>query len=1142
MGAEIDSLEVKIETSASEANKQLDLLLSKLERISSSLGGINVSGIDKISKSLSGTSSTAQNVIQSTNNLQKFSGAIDVLIGKSSKAGKSLSTFSQIAGSFYANCFLLVRGVKKLWSGVESSMDYVETFNYWNVTLDKIGKEFGNQFDDYGKDSAEAYVKSFRDRLKELTAKMTGYQIGDAGDLTLTGGMNLGLDPEQMMNFQARIGAVTNSVGLIGETSINTAKALSMLSADMSSFTNQELSSVMTNFQSGIIGQSRALYKYGIDITNATLQTYAYENGISKAISEMTQAEKMQLRLIAILDQSRVAWGDQANTLNSVANQYRITKQQISNLARTLGNLFLPIVKNVLPVINAMVMSLNRLFTTLGFHFFGSEWLKELQDGTSKGFTGIEGLGDEADDVSNGLNEAANAAKKLKNATLGIDELNIINPNTDSGYSGNESGAGSGIDFSDAISEALKNYETVWDKAFAESENKAQKIADAICGAFQRGDYEGIGTYISNGISSALEKINWESTYGIANNFGTGFAQFLNGLITPELFGDVGKTIAGSINTSIYMALSFGDTFDWTNFGISIADGFNEFFSNYDFTSLAKTLNIWVDGLEEAIGTAIQNIDYGELLVDLHDFVSNLEFDTVAVIIGTLTIKKIGKVAILGAIKGLIFKKIASTLSSLGVGTVSISELVIGFTSILPKFQGTASFDVIGSWIVSGIEDVMEKFIPDAVNEFIGKFVAGFSAGGVAGSWIPGIGSAIGAALGGLISSCPIEINWFGDGGVFSFEWAYEWFDEAKRAFTTAFDGNRSDILDIGSWILEGLLDGFVGAIVFIFEPIARFFDEFVKGVKDVFGIASPAKEMKPLGGYILLGIVEGFSDKVSEFNTAISKWFNESVKPWFTKERWSELGDTAKKSLSAKWNEFTSWWQGTGVPNWWNNNVSPWFTKERWAWKSDGMKAGIISKWNEFTSWWDSTGFSNWWEEVSQKFSKSNWSFSGIKDGLSSAFNNAIASMKNTWNSFADSINQKLSLSWEDVKVAGVKVVPAGNITLGQLPKFYADGGFPTSGEVFVARENGLTEMVGSIGNRPAVANNDQIVESVSIGVSKGVSDAVEQVLAPYLAQIAQNTRETADKDTSVNISDRDIARANIRGQRAMGYTLRTT
>ena len=74
------------------------------------------------------------------------------------------------------------------------------------------------------------------------------------------------------------------------------ANSLTKLGADLSSLFNLDYSSVNAKLTKWLIGQSRALYKYGIDITNATLQTYAYELGLEKAVSEMTQAEKkMQL-------------------------------------------------------------------------------------------------------------------------------------------------------------------------------------------------------------------------------------------------------------------------------------------------------------------------------------------------------------------------------------------------------------------------------------------------------------------------------------------------------------------------------------------------------------------------------------------------------------------------------------------------------------------------------------------------------------------------------------------------------------------------------------------------------------------------------------------------------------------------------
>ena len=113
---------------------------------------------------------------------------------------------------------------------------------------------------------------------------------------------------------------------------------------------------------------------------------------------------------------------------------------------------------------------------------------------------------------------------------------------------------------------------------------------------------------------------------------------------------------------------------------------------------------------------------------------------------------------------------------------------------------------------------------------------------------------------------------------------------------------------------------------------------------------------------------------------------------------------------------------------------------------------------------------------------------------------------------------------------------IPAFNVQLGKLPTFdipkYATGGFPEDG-LFMANRG---ELVGKFSNgRTAVANNEQIVD----GIKYGVREAVSEVLAPYLADIAETNREVANKDMSVNIGDREIARANNRGQKALGRKL---
>lgn len=565
-------------------------------------------------------------------NVNKLSAAFSRLTGSITRSRISMKSFAKIAGKFYVNCFLIIRAIKRLGQAINKSMDYVETYNYFAVTMDKIGREFSGMYAQYGYDSAESYAASFTGRMNALTQKMTGYKVGNNGELTLTDSIGLALDPEAIMNYQSSLAAVTNSVGLIGENSVNVSKALTMLSADMSSLKNIDLKTVMTNFQSGLIGQSRALYKYGIDITNATLQTYAYNLGLSKSVSEMTQAEKMQLRILAILDQSKVAWGDQANTINSVANQYRIMKQQLSNLARVIGNLFLPIVRKVLPIINGFIIALQRLFTTLGFKLWGGNWLRDNMEGISGGYAddSLGALGDDADDAADSLGNAAKAAEKLKTTVLGIDELNINAPQEESGSGSGAGGAGGSIDLSNAIAGALADYESVWDEAFAKAQNRAQEFADMFTDIFRRIGNGELGQMITN----VLNRIDWDSVYEGARTFGTGLAGFLNSLISPELFGAVGRTIAGSLNTAVYTALSFVGNFDWQNYGVSIAAGVNEIFRTFDFSALAGAVNGWAKGVLDTIIQTAYNTNWSQVGKKIGTFLAELDFLEIGAKIG----------------------------------------------------------------------------------------------------------------------------------------------------------------------------------------------------------------------------------------------------------------------------------------------------------------------------------------------------------------------------------------------------------------------------------------------------------------------------------------------------------------------------
>lgn len=546
------------------------------------LGGVNVqraiTNLPQLEEALSNFINTmskapvvSKNVIQMTNSLAELasqgnkvgtaantvSNAMNAQAKSAERATKSNKGLSSALGSIYQKYFWVARGVGKAWDSLESSMDYIETYNYFSVTLDKIGAEFGDSFADYGRRSAENYVESFKTRLNRLAEQMTGFSVADDGVLSVANTKNLSLNPQQIMNYQASVAAITNSVGLIGENSINAAKALSMLSADMSSLKNIDMSTVMTNFQSGLIGQSRALYKYGIDITNATLQTYAYEQGITKALSVMTQSEKMQLRLLAILDQSKVAWGDMANTLNSVANQYRISQQQFANLSRIIGNLFIPIAQKALPVINGLAISLQRLLMW-GGELVGIDW-SGLMDGISTGYhsDALEDLADSIYDTASGFDGAADSAKKLKSQLMGFDELNVI---TTSQNTGAENVSGGSVDLSGAISGALADYESIWKKALENSDNLAEKFADkfekylepvkkilkdfAIGDFFQAGkDTSALVAGIFNFFANAIDDVNW---YKIGQNMG----DFLAGIDWIKILSSVGHLLWEALKAS----------------------------------------------------------------------------------------------------------------------------------------------------------------------------------------------------------------------------------------------------------------------------------------------------------------------------------------------------------------------------------------------------------------------------------------------------------------------------------------------------------------------------------------------------------------------------------------------------------------
>lgn len=530
----------------------IPLLAKNLKQLFTTLSTApNVSeNIIRMTNALAGLASTGAASGRAANSLGRN---LNTYTASAKRATKSTFSLAAAFGRFYATYFLVIRGIKSLWKSIEGTTDYIEAFNYYTVAFNKVGKEWGKDFEKFGYDNAEDYAQSFGNRVNELLGKMSGLKVDVDGGLISESGMkNLGLNLQEITQYASQLASITNSLGQTGEVTTAISKSMTMLAGDISSLFNVDFSTVATNLQSGLIGQSRALYKYGIDITNATLQTYAYKYGIEKAVSEMSQAEKQQLRLLAILDQSKVSWGDLANTINSPSNMIRQFTNNVKEAGMVLGQLFIPVLQKVLPVINGVVIAIKRLLVSV------ANLLGIKIDFSSFG-QGVSGYNEELEDTADALDKVGTSAKNAQSGIRAFDKLKVISMPKSSG-SGSGAG-GAGIDLTKEIMDATAEYEKVWQEAFDKMQNtalgwadKIEKLLEPVKKLFKdlfNGDFfeagqdlSGIVTGIFNWMSDAIASVDW---YQIGQNIG----QFLAGIDWTAVFTSAGNFIETAIDAAI---------------------------------------------------------------------------------------------------------------------------------------------------------------------------------------------------------------------------------------------------------------------------------------------------------------------------------------------------------------------------------------------------------------------------------------------------------------------------------------------------------------------------------------------------------------------------------------------------------------
>ena len=364
----------------------LDRFIAEVQRLDTALRPFGET-MQRISNGFSAFPSRIQRLIQSTeryNDTMRNANKVT----SSSRAGGLLGFLNSAHGKYLALAAVVSVVGNTLGGFIEKSAEYNETINLFSISMGRYA------------DEAYEYAQAVNSAI--------------------------GIDKNEWMKNQGVYMQILTSFGVLEEKAYTMSKGLTQVSYDIASFYNISTQEALEKVQSGIAGEIEPLRRLGITLDAATLQQIAFNHGITQNINTMTQAQKSLLRYTAILDGAENTVGDMARTILDPANAMRILNARVQELTRELGNLLIPLLMEIIPYAQAVVKALteviHRMALLVGFK------MPEIRETETEDV--IENIAGEAEN-------ATEAVENLKNAMLGIDELNVIAPKTAAGGEGN---------------------------------------------------------------------------------------------------------------------------------------------------------------------------------------------------------------------------------------------------------------------------------------------------------------------------------------------------------------------------------------------------------------------------------------------------------------------------------------------------------------------------------------------------------------------------------------------------------------------------------------------------------------------------------------------------------------------------------
>lgn len=316
-----------------------------------------------------------------------------------------------------------------------------------------------------------------------------------------------GLSETMSKRFTGTFGAMAKAFGFNEKAAYDMSTTLTGLSGDVASFYNISQDEAYTKLKSVFTGETESLKDLGIVMTQTALDSYALANGFGKTSANMSEMEKVALRYKFVQDQLTSAAGDFSRTSDGWANQVRILQLQFDSLKATIGQGLINVLSPVIKVINTIIgklMSLANAFKAFTEFITGN---KGSGGGASTVAADMGAVADSAGDAASGMNKAAGAAKKAKQAfgLAKFDELNVVSSNDSSGGGSGSGGSGGGGYESDQF-----DMGTLPEDGDAVSSKLKDIVAlvDQLKNSFSKGFWDSFGdTTVFDSIQTSIQSI-----------------------------------------------------------------------------------------------------------------------------------------------------------------------------------------------------------------------------------------------------------------------------------------------------------------------------------------------------------------------------------------------------------------------------------------------------------------------------------------------------------------------------------------------------------------------------------------------------------------------------------------------------------